>query len=137
MAMPEGKYPCYTFGGMFRDSYDVGVARKVAEVCRQPHEILHLDKQFLIDFPRYAAKTVYVTDGCLGVSQAYEVYLNGLARQIAPIRMTGNYGGELLRGLEGMMNASYPKEHLFNHDFKIQFQDVARSPLIFPVFGFA
>lgn len=123
--MPEGKYPCYTFGGMYRDSYDVKVARKVADACHQSHQTLYLDKKFLSDFPKYAEKTIYITDGYLGVSGSYEMYVNSLAREIAPIRMTGNYGGEILRGIQGMLKAAPPDEKLYNSDMNIHFQDAA------------
>src|SRR5215467_4756304 len=33
-----GSLPCYTFGGMFHDCYDVIVARKLAALCEQRHE---------------------------------------------------------------------------------------------------
>jgi len=42
---------------------------------------------------------VYVSDGYLGLSGAAELYVNRLARTIAPARMTGNWGGELMRGV--------------------------------------
>jgi asparagine synthase (glutamine-hydrolysing) len=42
---------------------------------------------------------VYVTDGCFGVCGAHEIYLNNLARELAPIRLTGNFGSEILRGM--------------------------------------
>ena len=48
-------------------------------------------------FPRYAERTVYLTDGCVEVSHSPDLYVNELAREIAPVRMTGNYGGEVLR----------------------------------------
>jgi asparagine synthase (glutamine-hydrolysing) len=127
MKMPPGKYPCYTFGGMYRDCYDVTVAHKVADACHQTHHVLHLDRQFLSDFPKYAEKVVYITDGCFGVSGAYEIYLNSLARDIAPIRITGNYGGELLRGIEGKLKATPPDEKLYSPDMNIHIKDAANT----------
>jgi asparagine synthase (glutamine-hydrolysing) len=96
---PPGTLPCYTFGGMFRDCRDVVVARKVARACRQPHEVIAVGEEFLTRFPRYAERTVYLTDGCVEVSHAADLYVNERAREIAPVRMTGNYGGEVLRGI--------------------------------------
>ena len=119
MEMPAGKYPCYTFGGIYRDCYDVNVARKVADACHQTHQTLCLDKKFLSDFSKYAEKTIYISDGYFDVSSSYEVYLNSLAREIAPIRMTGNYGGEILRGIEGMLKAVPPDEKLYSSDINI------------------
>jgi asparagine synthase (glutamine-hydrolysing) len=92
-----GSLPCYTFGGMFRDCHDVRVARQVAAACGQPHQVIPVGREFLSRFPHYAERTVYLTDGCADVSHAADLYLNERAREIAPIRMTGNYGGEVLR----------------------------------------
>jgi len=46
---------------------------------------------------RYAERTVYLTDGTSDVTHAADLYANERAAKIAPIRMTGNYGGEVLR----------------------------------------
>src|SRR5262249_52736208 len=92
-----GALPCYTFGGLFRDCRDVLIAREVAGTCRQPHEVLAVDQDFLDGFAHYAERAVYLTDGCVDVSPAPDLYLKERARAIAPVRMTGNYGGELLR----------------------------------------
>jgi asparagine synthase (glutamine-hydrolysing) len=94
-----GSLPCYTFGSMFRDNEDVRVARRVAELCSQPHQSIIAGQEFLSQFPRYAERTVYLTDGCVDVSRTPDLYLNERARQVAPVRMTGNYGGEILRGV--------------------------------------
>src|SRR5260221_2729708 len=53
--------PCYTFGGMFRDCRDVVVARQVAALCEQQHEVIRLDRDFLSRFPTYAERSVYLT----------------------------------------------------------------------------
>lgn len=92
-----GSLPCYSFGGAFRDSQDVQLARRVASACQQPHEVIHVGHEFLDAFPRYAQRTVYLTDGCSGVDCSADLYVNERARTIAPVRMTGNYGGEVLR----------------------------------------
>ena len=89
--------PCYTFGSMFRDNHDVRVARHVAKVCNQPFQVLPAGEEFLARFPYYAERAVYLTDGCVDVGRAPDLYLNEKAREIAPVRMTGNYGGEILR----------------------------------------
>lgn len=93
-----GGFPCYTFGSMYRDTFDVQTAREVAKACGQPHHELVMGEEFLRDFPRYLEKAVYISDGYLGLSGAAELYVNSLARSLAPVRLTGNYGGELLRG---------------------------------------
>ena len=94
-----GTLPCYTFGGMFRDCKDVTIARQVAEICRQPYEVIEVGKEFLSQFPRLAEQTVLFSDGCMDVSGSPDLYANRIAREIAPVRLTGNYGGEILRDI--------------------------------------
>jgi asparagine synthase (glutamine-hydrolysing) len=94
-----GSLPCYTFGSMFRENRDVRVARRVAEICKQPYQTLTAGREFLSQFARYAERAVYLTDGCVDVSRAPDLYLNERAREIAPVRMTGLFGGEILRGI--------------------------------------
>ena len=94
---PGGSLPCYTFGGMFRDCQDVVMARKVARACGQFHQVIPVGSEFLSRFSHYAERTVYLTDGCVDVSHSPDLYVNERAREIAPVRMTGNYGGEVLR----------------------------------------
>jgi asparagine synthase (glutamine-hydrolysing) len=91
------KLPCYTFNGSYRDCVDVRIARKVAAACSQPHQTISVGEEFLGQFPGLAEETVQITDGAMDVSGAAELYVNRLARQIAPVRLTGNYGSEILR----------------------------------------
>lgn len=94
-----GAMPCYTFGSMYRDTYDVRAARAVAGLCGQRHQSLVLDDAFLASLGEHFDKAVMIADGGLGLSGAAELYVNTLARRVAPVRVTGNYGGELLRGI--------------------------------------
>jgi asparagine synthase (glutamine-hydrolysing) len=89
--------PCYSFGGMYRDSQDVAIGRKVARACGQPHQVIRVGEEFLAQFPHYSERTVFLTDGCVEVKHAPDLYVNELAAKIAPVRLTGNYGGEVLR----------------------------------------
>lgn len=114
--LPQGKYPCYTFGSMYQDNFDVKIARKIAKLCHQSHHTIPVDKSFLQDFPKYADKTIYITDGYLGVEGSSEIYVNHLARNIAPIRLTGNFGGEVLRCIRHL-GISPQNESLFSPAF--------------------
>ncbi len=97
-AQPErGALPCYTFNGSHRDCADVRIARKVAAVCGQSHQTITVGDDFLGQFPRLAEEAVRISDGAMDVTGAAELYVNRLARQIAPVRLTGNYGSEILR----------------------------------------
>ncbi len=93
---PPGSLPCYTFGSAFRDNRDVIIARRVARACGQPHHVIVAGTELLGNFPRLAERTVYLTDGCAGVISAPVLYSNEKAREIAPSRMTGNYGDQIL-----------------------------------------
>lgn len=111
-----GTLPCYTFGGMFRDCRDILVARQVARACEQVHEVISVGERFLLRFPDYAERTVYLTDGCVDVSRSPDLYVNELAREIAPVRMTGNFGGEVLRRVRALKPAEL-LPGLFHPDF--------------------
>lgn len=110
-----GTLPCYTFGGTYADCQDVVVARQVARVCEQPHQVLEVGNAFLSRFQHYAERTVYLTDGCADVRRASDLYLNERAREIAPVRMTGNYGSEVLRAMRAFKPTS-PMQDLFQED---------------------
>jgi asparagine synthase (glutamine-hydrolysing) len=94
---PAGSLPCYTFGGTYRDCRDVLVARRIARVCGQPHQVIQAGADFLSRFPQLAERTVYLTDGCADVGCSAPLYVCQQAREIAPVRMTGNYGDQILR----------------------------------------
>lgn len=94
----QGGLPCYTFGGTYRDCADVRIARQVAKLCRQSHETIVVAPQFFAEFPSLAEKAVYVSDGTMDVTGSVDLYVNRIARKIAPVRLTGNYGSEIVRG---------------------------------------
>jgi asparagine synthase (glutamine-hydrolysing) len=94
---PPGTLPCYTFGGPYRDCRDINIARRVAKTCRQPYQVIPVDSQFLAQFPALAERNAYLSDGAMDVTGSVELYVNQRARQIAPIRLTGNYGSEIVR----------------------------------------
>jgi asparagine synthase (glutamine-hydrolysing) len=87
----------YTFDGPTDRTADSRLAAQVADALGLEHHILRLGHDFFSDFASHVDRTVNITDGCFGVTGAHEIYLNGLARQLAPLRLTGNYGGEILR----------------------------------------
>jgi asparagine synthase (glutamine-hydrolysing) len=111
-----GSLPCYTFGGKYRDTQDVIISRRVAEVCKQSHQVITLGDDFLSRFSHYADRAVFLTDGCADVSCSADLYLNEQAAEIAPVRMTGNYGGEVLRGVQAFKPVQ-PTPGLFRREF--------------------
>jgi asparagine synthase (glutamine-hydrolysing) len=113
---PAGSLPCYTFGSAFRENRDVIIARRVARACEQPHRVIVAGADLLGNFPRYAERTVYLTDGCAGVNHAPVLYSNENARAIAPVRMTGNYGDQIILRLRAF-KPSRLTPSLFHPDF--------------------
>jgi asparagine synthase (glutamine-hydrolysing) len=96
---------------------------------------------FLRDFASYMERAVVYSDGYIGMSGAAELYLNELARAIAPVRLTGNYGSELLRG-ERAFKASMPEPGFATGEFRPllaqacrRFDDISRGhPVSFTLF---
>jgi len=139
---PEsGSISCYSFRGTFRDCQDAILARQVALLCHQPHQVISVGPEFLSRFPRYAERTVYLSDGCAEVSRSADLYVNEQAREIAPVRMTGNYGGEVLRRVRAFKPIE-PSPGLFRPEFLSHVREAKQTyggllhghPLSFAVF---
>ncbi|MEE9304029.1 MAG: asparagine synthase-related protein [Thiotrichaceae bacterium] len=90
---------CYTFAGLEGETLDVKLARSVADMCQFDHHILRIGTDFLSNYGTYVDKTVFYTDGCAGAMGAHEIYFNAQARKFSPIRLTGNFGSEILRSM--------------------------------------
>jgi asparagine synthase (glutamine-hydrolysing) len=97
---------CYTFTGGKHETLDDRIARQVANVGGLDHYLLRLGDDFLSNFASHVDRTVFVTDGSFGIMGAHEIYLNNQARQLAPVRLTGLYGSEILRGVSTFKPAS-------------------------------
>jgi asparagine synthase (glutamine-hydrolysing) len=95
----HGHATCYTFTGNNGQTLDDRIAARVAAAANLDHRLLRLGSDFFSNISTYADKTIFATDGCAGVFNAHELYFNQRARKIAPIRLTGNYGSEILRGI--------------------------------------
>lgn len=108
----QGEYPCYTFGGLSRDSLDVQLARRIAKAAGQEHTVLNLQPDFLTDFGAHAEKAVYVGDGYSDVCLTHELYLTRMARQISSSRVTGNFGSEVFRGMSTFKEVGLHTENL-------------------------
>ena len=123
---PEaGSLPCYTFGGMYRDSYDVRVARRVAELCQQSYKVIPVGDEFLAHFPHYAERSVYLTEGGVDVYRASDLYVSEKARQVAPAKVVGTYGSEILRHAV-MFKPARPMPGLFGPEF-LSYVELARG----------
>ena len=90
---------CYTYCGLQGETLDAQIGRQVSEACGIEHHLIRIGEDFLRDYASYVDRTVYVTDGSGGPLQAHEIYLSQQAAAISGVRLTGNYGGEILRGV--------------------------------------
>ena len=108
--------PCYTFGGTFRDCHDVRLARRVARVRQQPHEVLTAGNEFLSRFQHYAERSAYLTEGGVDVYRAADLYFSERARNLAPVKVVGTYGSEIVRHMV-MFKPMAPAPELFRPDF--------------------
>lgn len=121
-----GELPCYTFNGPVRDCADVEIARQIATVSGQSHQTIAVGNGFFAEFPTLAEQAVYISDGAMDVTGAAELYVNRIAREIAPIRMTGNYGSEILR--RHIAFKSIPlSQDIFSADLVSRAQEAANS----------
>ncbi len=121
-----GTLPCYTWGGKYRDCADVKIARRTARVCRQPHNTILVAADFLSQFHDLAEKAVYISDGTVDITGSIDLYVQRLARQIAPVRLSGVCGGEILRRLV-MFKPDPPQQGLFDPDLESSFRDAAKT----------
>jgi asparagine synthase (glutamine-hydrolysing) len=81
---------------MYRDNQDVQLARRVAKICGQQHQVITTGTEFLAKFPYYAERSIYLTDACVDLGRSPDLYVSEKAREIAPVRMVGTYGSEML-----------------------------------------
>jgi len=123
---PPGSLPCYTWGGTYRDCADVRIARRAAKLCQQPHNTISVGAEFLSQFHDVAEKAVYISDGTMDVTGAVDLYVQQLARQIAPVRLSGVCGGEILRRLV-MFKPAAPQQGIFDPELERSFQRAAAT----------
>ncbi len=123
---PPGTLPCYTWGGKYRDCADVKIARRSATICQQPHQTILVGVDFLSQFPDLAERAVYISDGTMDVTGSIDLYVQELARQIAPVRLSGVCGGEILRRLV-MFKPDPPQEDFFDPELARSFRNAATT----------
>jgi asparagine synthase (glutamine-hydrolysing) len=117
--LPELPTPpiCYTFAGVQGLTLDARLAARVASECGFEHRLLRVGTDFLSDYPAHLDRTVYVTDGSAGAVSTHEMYLHRQARCLAPVRLTGNFGSEVLRSASTLKNIGLSRE-LLAPDFR-------------------
>ena len=90
---------CYTYGAAEGDTLDVRIGREIAGLLGLPHHTLRIDSRFVERFGEYLDRSIYISDGCASALSAHELFFSEMARAIAPVRLTGNFGSELLRSM--------------------------------------
>src|ERR1700693_862815 len=95
----ETSHPCYTFVGESGLTLDARLSARIAEVRGLRHHVLGIEPDFLRNFGTHLDRTVRVTDGYAGATASHEIYFNARARELSPIRLTGNFGSEILRSV--------------------------------------
>ena len=108
---------CYTYAGTSGETLDVRIGSRVARCCGLDHQVIRIGPDFLAEFSTHVDRTVYATDGCLGVLGTHELYLSRIARTLSSIRLTGNYGSELLRSMSTFKPLGLD-ERLIDPDFR-------------------
>ena len=134
--LAPGELPCYTWGGTYRDCADVKIARRTAKLCQQPHNTILRGRGVFVGVSRSAEKVVYISDGTMDVTGSIDVYVQRLARQIAPVRVSGVCGGEILRRLV-MFKPDPPQEDFFDPELECSFREPPRPmPVSSKAIGF-
>jgi asparagine synthase (glutamine-hydrolysing) len=121
-----GSLHSYTFGSKYRDTYDVRIGRSVAKLCRQPHQVIEVGEEFLTKFPDYAERSILMTEGTVDLYRASDLYLSEKVRQIAPAKIVGTYGSEIVRRAV-MFRPVEPPAGLLSPDFLSQVHTAANT----------
>jgi asparagine synthase (glutamine-hydrolysing) len=118
--------PCYTYGSMYHDNQDVQLARRVARIYGQQHQVITTGTEFLNKFAHYAERSIYLTDTCVDLSRSPDLYVSEKAREIAPVRMVGTYGSEMLLHAV-MFKAEKPAAGLYKQELEPQIEAAKRT----------
>lgn len=116
--LPHSKVPAvaYTYSPDDHDRLlDLTIARQIAAIRGMPHRALRLGSDFLRDFRRHLDRSVWISDGCAGVLGTHELPFSEQAARLAPIRLTGNYGSEVLRSMSTFKRVG-PGDELLDAD---------------------
>jgi len=122
--LPQGKMPCYTYSGMYRETVDVPMARSLADAVKQTHQVLVPGKEFIENFASYAERAIYLTDGTALATGAADLYLASVARGIAPSAVSGRFLRQTLAGSRELRPAT-PYSPLFQPELSGRFAQIA------------
>lgn len=112
LAPEPGQLPCHTFAGPLRPCHDAVEAGRMARAAGQAHEMLRIDRRFFDEFPALAEAAAFFSEGGMDASGAVELHMNRRVRNLAPVRLTGSYGSEVLRGHVALRPQKTSARHL-------------------------
>jgi asparagine synthase (glutamine-hydrolysing) len=72
--------------------------------------------EFLARFPHYATRSVYLAEGGADVYRSSDLYVSEKVRQIAPVKIVGTYGSEIIRH-DVMLSPVAPLPGLYRPEF--------------------
>ena len=127
--MPENgpTVHCYTFGGLSGETLDQRIGARLAAMCGLTHVSLRIDQRWLETFAAQVDRTVWVTDGTAGATTAHEIWLTGQGRALGTVRLTGNFGSEVLRSVS-TLKAWTPPVGFLARGFLSDFEASLRRP---------
>ena len=126
----RGALPCYTFGGPWGELFDIRAARRLSGIYKQDFRAIRANGSFLKGFPNFAQRTVYISDGTHDAFGAHDVYLNEVARDIAPVRLTGKFGSEVVRVRKLIPTLTYQRD-LLRPELRSLVEALPPSPQVF------
>lgn len=121
-----GKLPCYTSSYIYGNTYDVNVVQRLADAISQPLHVINFDDNIFLQYNELLEKTVYISEGNCDASGTIELYLNQIAREIAPIQISHNFGGTFLRK-EEIVRLNNLNSSLFSNEFQNLFHEVLKK----------
>jgi asparagine synthase (glutamine-hydrolysing) len=109
--------PCYTFGCDYKDTFDIKIASKICTLNNLDYNSIILDERFFSKYSDFVNKAVYISDGMISVMKSDELFFNSIARTIAPIKISGSFGSELLKKGWFFARDRSPENELINREF--------------------
>lgn len=117
----------YTFGGIYNDSADLCVARQICKRFEISHHTVRLNREFLAHYRSHAARSTYMTDGLADAMSADSLYMNSRARELAPIKITGAFGSQVLGRVKRALRPRPPCGELIAGDFQPMLAEAAEG----------
>lgn len=116
LSAKDANLVCYTYGASAGDTLDVRIGREIASLLGFSHRTLRIDAHFVSEFQDYLDRSIYISDGCASALSTHELFFSRLARAIAPVRLTGNFGSEVFRSMSTLRPLSLT-EGFIDEDF--------------------